>query len=76
MKELLKILKIFSQCEKCRREIRNLKDATSIDRENLKAQNKAKDYEFIKKARLFTQRQMNYCKQNNNANRKKAQKHI
>ena len=62
MKELLKILRISSQCEKCCQEIWNLKDVTLIDREDLKAQSKAKDYEFIKKAKLFMQRQMSHCK--------------
>ena len=54
MKKFLKILKIFSQCEKCNRKIWNLKDATLIDRENFKTQNKAENYEFIEKTRLFT----------------------
>ena len=56
MKEFLKILKIFSQCEKCNWKIWNLKDATSIDREDFKAQDETKNYEFIKKTKLFTQR--------------------
>ena len=54
MKELLKMLRIFSQCEKCRREIWNSKNATSIDRKDLKAQSETKNYEFIEKAKLFT----------------------
>ena len=58
MKELLKVLKISSQCEKCHREIWNSKDVTLIDREDLKAQSETKNYEFIEKARSFTQRQM------------------
>ena len=76
MKKLLKVLRISSQCERCCREIWNLKDVTLIDRENFKAQSKAKNYKFIKKAKLFTQRQMSHCKQNNNANKKKARRRI
>ena len=52
-----------------------MKDAILIDDENFKAQNKTKDYKFIEKARLFTQKQISHCKQNNNA-KKKVQRHI
>ena len=56
MKEFLKVLRIFSQCEKCNREIWNLKDATLIDRESLKTQNKTENYKFIEETRSFTQK--------------------
>ena len=56
IKKLLKILRIFSQYEKCNRKIWNLKNAILIDREDLKTQNEAENYKFIKKTRLFTQR--------------------
>ena len=56
IKKFLKTSKIFSQCEKCNRKIWNLKDATLIDHEDFKTQNEAKNYEFIEKTRLFTQR--------------------
>ena len=54
IKEFLKISKIFSQCKKCNRKIWNLKSAILIDRENLKTQSEVKNYEFIKKTKLFT----------------------
>ena len=56
IKKLLKILKIFSQCEECNRKIWNLKNATLIDREDLKTQNKIENYKFIEKTKLFMQR--------------------
>ena len=41
--------------------LKNFKSATLIDRESFKTQNKTKNYKFIKKTRLFTQRQINHC---------------
>ena len=73
MKELLQISKIFSQCKKYYREIWNLKNAILIDREDFKTQNEAKNYKFIQKARLFMQKQINHCKQDDNAKRKKLE---
>ena len=60
MKELLKILKIFSQCEKCNRKIWNSKNAILIDREDLKTQNETENYKFIEETRLFMQKQINH----------------
>ena len=76
MKNFLKVSRISSQCERYRREIWNSKNATLINREDLKVQSEAKNYEFIEKARLFTQRQMSHCRQNNNANKEKIWKRI
>ena len=56
MKKFLKVLRIFSQCEECNQEIWNSKNATSIDRENLKTQSETENYEFIEKTRSFTQK--------------------
>ena len=53
IKKILKILKIFLQCEKCNRKIWNLKNVTLIDRENFKMQNETENYKFIKKTKLF-----------------------
>ena len=53
MKKLLKILKIFSQCKICYREIWNSKNAVLINCENFKTQSETKNYEFIKKMKLF-----------------------
>ena len=61
IKEFLKISRIFSQCEKCNREIWNLKNATLIDREDLKTQNETENYKFIEETKLFTQKQMSHC---------------
>ena len=56
IKKILKISRMFSQCEECNREIWNLKNVTLIDREDFKAQSEIKNYEFIEKMKLFTQR--------------------
>ena len=56
MKKLLKISRIFSQCEKCNWKIWNSKNATSIDREDFKTQNETENYKFIEETKLFTQK--------------------
>ena len=54
MKELLKVLRISSQCEKYCRKIQNSKNAILINCEDFKAQSETKNYKLIEKAKLFT----------------------